>query len=141
MSDEKTSAIRKVVSETVEKLSDDDKQVVLSWAERSLVVVNNKELTSIQKIQELRKIESKKPVLRLLLALATFLKDKTWTNQSWARRLGISGFAIGTLAFGSQAAGLAAFGTAHAIPLLVATGLITTFLGVVIDEIKNERKK
>ena len=140
MKEEEESLARKAVAQTVAQMSAQEKKEVLTWAERSLAVVSNKSLTRKQKILALRDIKQTKPILRLLTALLRLVKNKTWTGQSWARRLGVISVSVGAITFGSQGAGLAAFGTAKAAPLLLLTTVGATFLGVLIDEIKKEGK-
>lgn len=140
MFNDDSSAVRKLVSETICQMDESEKLEVLDWAQRSITVVENKNLTKIQKVLELRKVKPTKPILRLILALARLAKLKAWDNQSWARRLGIGGLAVGGVTFGTQAAGVAAMGTAVGIPLALITASGAMILGVVIDEIKKERK-
>jgi hypothetical protein len=133
----KTNALaRKIVSETVSQMTDQERAEVLDWANRSLVVVENKELTRTQKLIELRKVHPSKAALRIIAALARLTKSKVWDNQSWARRLGIAGLATGAAVFGSKAAGVAALGSAIGVPLALITGAGATVLGVIIDEVK-----
>lgn len=141
MTSEKKSVMRKFVAETIAEMDDKEKQEVLNWAERSLVIVKDKSLTKREKALALHNIKQTKPIFRLLLALLRLIKNKTWTGQSWARRLGLITLSASAVAFGSKGAGIAAFGTAQAAPVLLLTTIGATFLGVVIDEIKKERKK
>lgn len=141
MADDKKSAVRKVVAETISEMNKQEKHEVIDWAERSLVVVTDKSLSSKEKVVALSKIKQTKPILRLLLALLRLIKSKTWTGQSWARRLGFIALSGSAVAFGSKGAGIAAFGTAQAAPVLLLTTIGATFLGVLVDEIRKETKK
>ena len=141
MADDKKSAVRKVVAKTIAEMNDQEKLEVLDWAERSLLVVNDGTLTRKDKVLALSKIKQTKPILRLLLALLSLIKNKTWTGQSWARRLGFITLSASAVAFGSKGAGIVAFGTAQAAPVLLLTTVGATFLGVVVDEINKERKR
>lgn len=129
-------AVRKVVAQTIEVMDEKEKSEVLEWAERSMTIVSSRELSKSEKLLALREVKASKPILRLLLAVARLAKSKTWDNQSWARRLGISGLAIGAATFGTQAAGVAAMGTAIGVPLALITASGAVILGVIIDEIK-----
>lgn len=133
-------AVRKVVAQAVEVMNENEKAEVLSWAERSMTIVNNRELSKSQKLLALREVRASKPILRLFVALARLVKSKTWDNQSWARRFGIGGLAVGAVTFGTQAAGVAAMGTAIGVPLALITASGGLVLGVVIDEIKKDQK-
>ena len=134
------TTVRSLARETVHQMSDSEKLLVKDWAQKSLVVVSSKELSRVEKVVALRKMRPTKPVIRLFLALLRAIKEKSWTNQSWARRLGIGGLTITAVAFGSKGAGIAAFGTAQGLPLFLVTATGATALGAIIDEINKERK-
>jgi hypothetical protein len=65
--------------------------------------------------------------------------------RSWRPGLGLSfllaGAAAGFAAFGSEAAGLAAMGSAVAVPLWLVTSAGSTMLGVVLDELRNKARR
>lgn len=137
--DSKSRALaRKVVSETINQMTEAEREEVQRWVTRSLTVVENKDLTKTEKLAELRRIKPTKAVLRILIALARVVKSKAWDNQSWARRLGLGGLAAGAVTFGTQGAGIAAFGTAVGVPLALLTGAGAALLGVVVDELKKK---
>jgi hypothetical protein len=133
--DSKANAIaRKIVSDTVNQLSDSQRADVQEWATRSLAIVENKSLSKKDKLIELQKVRRTKAVLRIIVALGRVIKAKSWDNQSWARRLSIGGLALGSIAFGKEAAGLAAFGGAVGVPLAFLTAGGAMVLGVLVDE-------
>lgn len=133
--------MRNVISLVTKELTENEKSNVLQWAEKSLVVIENKNLSKIEKVKQLNKLETPKAVLTFFQALLRFLKNKTWTNQSWARRLGLIGAAVGTAAFGTQAAGLATMGTGIGVSLALVSTVGATFVGVLVDELSKEVKK
>lgn len=134
------SIVRKIAKDTIHQMSDDEKILVKDWAEKSLIVVSNNQLSKVQKVLALRKIKPTKPIMRLFIALFQVTKKKVWTNQSWARRLGIGGLTIAVLTASSKGVGIAAFGTAQGLPLFLVTAIGATALGAIIDEINKERK-
>lgn len=139
MNSRRQSAVRRLISETYSQMNEEDRGVVREWAQRSLVVVENPALTKSQKVFELRKVKPTKPVFHLIVAIARLLKAKTWDNQSWARRLGVGGLTVGVVSFGTQAAGVAAMGTAIGVPLALITASGAAILGLIVDEFKKER--
>lgn len=136
MSKNQERAVREIVRQTVGHMKETERREVLEWAERSLNVVRDSNLSRREKLVQLRKVKSTKAVLRLLLAVARLVKAKTWDGQSWARRLTVGGLGIGFATFGTKAAGVAAMGTAVGVPLALITATGALVLGVVIDELK-----
>lgn len=67
------------------------------------------------------------------------LKRLGWDERGLKGRLGVGGAATGLLLFGSQGAGIAALGTAFAVPLWVVFGAGATFIGVLYDEITSKK--
>ena len=93
---------------------------VLNWSEKALAIRENTALSKSDKIRELAKIENVEVVRVFLNIVFQALKDKVWTNQSWARRLGFAGFATG-LTFGGTTVGIATMGAGMGVPLMVMT--------------------
>ena len=133
--------MQNVVSLVTKELTAEEKSKVLQWAEKSLVVIENKGLSKVEKVKQLNKLETPKAVMIFFQALLRFLKNKAWTNQSWARRLGLIGATLGTAVFGTQAAGLATMGTGIGISLALVSTVGATFIGVLVDELSKEIKK
>lgn len=133
--------MQNVVSLVTKELTAEEKSKVLQWAEKSLVVIENKSLSKAEKVKQLNKLETPKAVMIFFQALLRFLKNKAWTNQSWARRLGLIGATLGTAVFGTQAAGLATMGTGIGISLALVSTVGATFIGVLVDELSKEIKK
>lgn len=132
--------MQNVVSLVTKELTDEEKSKVLQWAEKSLIVIENKNLSRVEKVKQLNKLETPKAVMIFFQALLRFLKNKAWTNQSWARRLGLIGATLGTAVFGTQAAGLATMGTGIGISLALVSTVGATFIGVLVDELSKEIK-
>lgn len=62
-------------------------------------------------------------------------KRLLWDDRGWAARLALVGITVGSLGFGSQAAGIAALGRAVAVPLWLVLGAGGAFLGTLVDEL------
>lgn len=92
-------------------------------------------------------------VIRLLLglrkSLSAILKaliNRLWTaareTPSWrpsvTMKFMLGGAVAGAAAFGAQSAGLAAMGTAIAVPLWLVTSAGSTMLGVLLDELRRK---
>lgn len=135
------SNMRKVVSVATKELSFEEKEKILNWAKKSLVVIENKQLTKIEKLKALKKIKTSRVVTIFVLTLIRLIKNKTWTNQTWARRFGFAGITLGTMIFGSQAAGVATMGSGVGVSLALISTVGATFVGVLIDELSKEAKK
>ncbi|MBK7844125.1 MAG: hypothetical protein IPJ71_10590 [Bdellovibrionales bacterium] len=123
------------------KLSNEEKDKVHKWATTSLHIVKDDSLSKRDKIKKLTKLNPPKQIAPLIKSLLLVMKDKVWTDQSWARRGMAVGLGLGAAVFGSQAAGLASAGFGVGVPLALLTTVGATFLGVLVDEIEKERKK
>lgn len=126
-----------VVREFVNELSSDEKQKVLEWSEKALVVRQDTSLTRVQKIKALTEIPNYEVTKVLLQKVFEILRNKVWTNQSWARRLGFVGLGAG-ISVGGTAVGIATMGAGIGVPLMVMTAAGGVVLGAAIDEIKKE---
>mgnify|MGYP006888963638 CR=1 FL=1 len=82
-----------------------------------------------------------KAILWIFFYFFRIFKNKAWSNQSWARRFGVIGATLGTAAFGTQAAGLAAMGGAVGISLALVSTVGATFVEVLVDELTKEIRK
>lgn len=123
----------------VKDLDESEKKLLLVWSEKALAIRNNQALTAKEKIDALIGIDNKNAAKLILSKLFEILKNKIWTNQSWARRLGFAGLATG-LTFGGTAVGIATMGAGMGVPLMVMTAAGGVILGAAIDEIKKELK-
>ena len=126
-----------VVREFVNELSTEEKQKVLQWSERALVIREDRSLTRVQKVKALTEIPNYEVVKVLLAKVFEALRKKVWTNQSWARRLGFVGLGAG-ISFGGAAVGIATMGAGIGVPLMLMTAAGGVVLGAAIDEIKKE---
>lgn len=80
-------------------------------------------------------------VLAAVKTVARELKTLGWDNRTKAQRAGLGAAAVGLGLFGSQAAGIAALGTAIAVPLWVVLGAGSMFGSYLYDELKPKAKE
>lgn len=132
------SRMRNLVRDTASQMTEAERKEVLAWAEKSLVVVQAKELSPRKKYSLIVSRNAPRSVKIMIVAMIRLIKSKTWTGQSWARRLGVLGAAAGTIGLGGKAAGLATMGLGLSISLPFVATLVATFLGVVVDELSKE---
>ncbi len=59
-----------------------------------------------------------------------------WDERSWAVRFLVCGALIGLGWFGGESAGIAAFGTAFAVPIWIVLGGGSGLVGILVDEIQ-----
>ncbi len=127
------------VREFVSGLSKDEQKLFLVWSEKAVAIRENSKLSSFEKVRSLSKIENGEVARLILLKCLEVLRNKVWTNQSWARRLGFAGIATG-LTFGGASVGIATMGAGMGVPLVMMTAAGGVILGAAIDEMKRELK-
>lgn len=130
-------SVREVVGEFVSNLSDDEKQKVLDWSEKALVIRENVTLSRKEKMSAFAGLDNSEIAQMVFSKVFSALRNKIWTNQSWARRLGFVGLASG-LSFGGAAVGIATMGAGVGVPLMLMTAAGGVVLGAAIDEVKKE---
>lgn len=115
--------------------TNEEKEALRTWIEKMLAIKASDlpaKTKATQSIAVTRKSKVLSPSIKLL---ARELKRLGWDERSLKARVGIAGVGLGVLTFGSQAAGVAAFGGAIAVPLWVLFGAGATFLGFLYEEI------
>lgn len=85
----------------------------------------------------LSKLSVPKPT-RDSLAKAPVALHRFWKSRSLPAKLGLSAASLSAIVFGSQGAGIAAFGTAIGVPLWIVFGAGATFAGVLYEELTRE---
>lgn len=133
-----SSKVRAFVRDTVSQMTESEQKEVLDWAEKSLVVIQTKELSPRKKYALIVNRKAPRSVRIMILAMLRLIRSKTWTGQSWARRMGVLGATAGTIGLGGKAAGVVSMGLGLSISLPFVATLVATFLGVVIDELSKE---
>lgn len=132
------SKMRALVRDSVSQLTEEERREIQSWAHNSLTIVQSKELSPRKRYALLVNRQTPRSAQILMAALFRLIKAKAWTGQSWARRLGVVGAAVGGIGLGGKAAGLATMGMGLSVSLPFISTVIATFLGVIIDEIGKE---
>jgi hypothetical protein len=156
MADEDLPLARRIAKSA----TDAEKVLLISWLE-SLLAIKHSNLGAMKKGKQALEVTAGSKVIFPILktiALETGLsqfdaKDikfsslgdvrkylqKVWADRSLPAKMGIS---VGTLAlifFGSQGAGIAALGSAIAVPLWIVFGAGATFATVLYEEIKRKK--
>lgn len=117
-------------------LNDEQRQDLIHWS-RELLEIRESGATPMEKArQALDATYNRKVVLAVLSSTGGALKQLAWDDRSWAGRLGLGGAAFAVAAFGGQGAGIAAVGTAIAVPLWIVLGAGGSFAGMLIDELQ-----
>jgi len=124
------------IQRIVNRIPASDRQAVAIWLEKLLQIAN----LPIDKRDKAKRAialtKESKVVWPIVKVMATELKRVGWDERNWASRLALSGLIIGLLAFSSEGAGIAAFGTAIGVPLWIVLGSGGALAGAILDEIK-----
>jgi hypothetical protein len=119
----------------LQKFSDQECESLLTWMQ-GLLEIRNKDITLAQKNKAALELTATKKIVWPIMKVVTKeIKRKSWDERSTKTRFGLAGAGAGILLFGSQGAGIAAFGTAVGVPLWVVLGAGSTFAGVLIEEL------
>lgn len=100
-----------------------------------LLRIRDAELTRFQKVREIgRGLKEHRAIQSIIKLIAKETKRHAWDNRSERARWGIAAAGGGLLLFGSQGAGLAAFGGAIGLPLFVVFGAGGALAHVILEE-------
>ena len=131
---------RAFIKNAVSSLSDEERLQVSKWASEILQIQKSeisRKLKAQQALKVTRDAEIGKATLKILFETAkrSGSASKTfWANRSKPAKIGI-GTAAATLAiFGTQGAGIAAFGTAIGLPLWMVTSAGAMFAATLAEE-------
>lgn len=125
----------------IDELNEEEKVSAYNWAKDAKVIVNNPELSQIEKLKELHAINTKyKSIEKVLKGFYRIGKKHCWDDRGWAARLGIIGLSLGGIFSGSGFAGIATAGWGIGLPVFLLTTAGGTFLGTLIDEFLKEKK-
>ncbi len=121
----------------VEEASPVERRALLEWT-TALMEIRNSSDTKFSKGRLAVKATIKREILiPILKTNLKAMKENMWDDRNWATRIGIIGLTIGTLGFSSEAAGIAAFGRAIAVPIWLVLAASGTFLGTLIDMLQS----
>jgi hypothetical protein len=119
----------------LQKFSDQECQSLLVWMQ-GLLEIKSKEITLRQKTKAALELTAKEKIVwPIMKVLAKEIKRISWDERSTKARFGLAGAGAGITLFGSQGAGIAAFGTAIGVPLWIVLGAGSTFAGVLTEEL------
>ncbi len=125
----------------LENFSQEDKEVIKSWAESAIVIKNDGSLSQQQKVKKLYELSSKGDVIkRFLKGSFNLIKKEGWDKRSLPARLAILGGSVGVVVGGSQMVGIASAGIGIGMPLFLLTSAGGAFLGVIIKEVQESKK-
>lgn len=130
---------RQLVTVIANATTNAEKDALSAWASQ-LLTLRGSELTPLQKAKQAVSLTSNSKIIwPTVKIIARELKRLGWSDRSWAARLGGAGAAVGIAVFGSQAAGIAALGTAIGVPLWVVLGSGAAFAGVLVEEFTRQK--
>lgn len=116
-----------------------EKEAIRIWIAR-LLELKATDLPAFKKAKRAASLTaSSKVVLPTVKTIAREIKQLTWDNRGLKGRLALSGAIVGASLFGGQGAGIAALGTAIAVPLWVLFGTGAAFLGVLYEEVVGKK--
>ena len=150
-----TSSNRQLAVRVLSNADDMQRKALSDWAE-GLLVIRNSNKSVVKKGREAIQFTAKSKVLiPLLKIIAKEIKidqfdasklnleskgsinrsiKSFWDNRSFPMKIGIGVFSTSLIIFGTQGAGIAAFGTAIGVPLWVVLGTGATFAAVLYEE-------
>lgn len=131
----------KIIQDAIEKMSNEDRQLVLVWAQKVQDITSREDLSTGDKLRQLNDLDTAPAVRAFLSALLAALKQHLWDDRSWPARGALSGLTLGVVALGGQGAGIAALGGAIGVPLFLLTAAGGALLGTVISEITEAGSK
>lgn len=165
------SSNRQLAVRVLSNADDVQKKALSDWAEGLLIIRNSNKSAVIKGRSALEFTAKSKILIPLLKIIAKEIKidqfdasnlkfenknamkqsiKSFWNNRSFPTKIGIGASSVALMLFGTQGAGIAAFGTAIGVPLWVVLGAGATFAGVLYEEatgrkfepteIKQERK-
>ncbi len=135
------SAVKKIVHEAIDQMDAPQRELVLAWSEKAHEIATSTDLTKAAKLKALSRLETTPAVKAFIMALLAALKQHAWDERSWPARGALFGLAAGAATFGTQSAGIAAFGGAVGINLFLLTTAGGSLLATIISEISSASKK
>jgi hypothetical protein len=126
---------RSIALVVAESLPSGSHEQLARWLQ-TLLDLRAKSITPRQKLRQLKQIRPSESFQPTLAVLYRFIKRNAWEERRWPSRLAIVGASVTAATVGGQAAGLAAFGTAVAVPLWIVFGAGGAFAGVLIEELR-----
>ena len=139
MTDTDHGVQRQVAVTIAKNASVGEREALRIWIEQ-LLMLRASDLSRTAKAKRALSLTAEsKVVWPTVKALSREVKRHAWDDRSRTARLGLGGAAVAGALFGGQSAGLAALGTAIAVPLWVVFGAGAAFVGVLYEEITGRK--
>jgi hypothetical protein len=123
------------------RISYNDRKLLQQWAE-ALLDIRSSSAPMVEKIRLAARASVRfRSIFPTIKMIAKEAKRHGWDDRRLPTRLALSVMAFCILVFGGSGAGIAAFGTAIAVPLWIIFGAGAGFAGVLIDELKSTPAK
>ena len=136
----KPSPVRAVAVSIIESYPEAERAVLLNWAQQ-VISIRVSSLSTYQKGRRIVAVTHElglaKPLLQHVLAEA---RRVGWTERTSGMRGVIAGATVGlVVSVAAPMAGVAAFGTAVAVPVLVLGAGAGALLAAIVEELKGRR--
>ncbi len=124
-----------------QQLDDAQRQKVLSWA-RALLEVRERNGSRREKAIAAIKVTQRSGLIgELFEPMVRLAVDAGWKNRGWPARLGLTAAALTLATVGKRNAGIAALGSAVAVPLWMVLGAGGTLAGTLVEELARSHQK
>ena len=121
-------------------LSEEEKEELLIWAEKCQKIQKAKYPIK-RKFKEIAKITAEHKAIQNVFNIIWRQTQKNlWTDRSFVARAAVLGGAVGVFLGGFGGAGIAALGSAIGVPFFLVTAAGGAFLGMLIQELKQEKE-
>jgi hypothetical protein len=139
---EQDPAARSTALAIIQSASDEERAVLLNWAQQ-VMAIRASNMTTVQKLARLVAVTQELGMTNLLLRrVLDGVQGVLWTNRGNRMRGVIAGTAVGVIAsIGGPMAGIAAFGGAIAVPVVLLGAGAGAILAAVVDELQRERER
>ena len=130
---------RQVAVTLAQRASPGEREALRLWIEQ-LLMLRASDLSTMAKAKRAIALTTEsKVVWPTVKALSREVKRHAWDDRSRSARMGLGGAAAAGVVFGGQSAGLAALGTAIAVPLWVVFGAGAAFVGGLYEELTGKK--
>ena len=135
--EEEASKRRQLLTKVVEATSDDERMVLLQWAQ-GLQEIRGNSVSKLRKSKQALKLTIESKVA--IAAAKIFVREAkrlSWDERRWQGRGTLLGAAVAVAVFSGQGAGIAALGGAVGVPLWFVLGAGGNLLGSLVDALQS----